>query len=166
MSLSKSHQTHLLIRKSMQPFLYFSCQSLLKFANFIMKFQILREVIQPMGRVERDAVMIQWKHWNTGLTWTDQSQACKPASRSARSTLPIVVNAGVLLELDRLPVQWVQVLVVVHQVVPELVALGCLTTNKRLVHVLNSWSKLALKTRNVLLEKHTEIFALGMVRKA
>ena len=56
-----------------------------KLADFVVKLQILRIVIQPA-----------------------------------------VVDTGVLLEVNWLPIQRIQVLVVVDQVVPELVTLGSL----------------------------------------
>ena len=43
---------------------------------------------------------------------------------------------GVCLEVHLLVVHWVEVLVVVHEVVPELVVFGSLPTQQWLVHVL------------------------------
>ena len=63
---------------------------------------------------------------------------------------PAVVGAGVLLEVHRLAVQRVEVLVVVHQVVPELVALRRLPADQRLLQVLDPGPELAARAALVV----------------
>ena len=59
---------------------------------------------------------------------------------------PAVVDTGVLLEVNWLPIQRIQVLVVVDQVVPELVTLGSLACQSLALFCVNQ-SELSIYRR-------------------
>ena len=89
--------------------------------------------------IKRDHYRPKWRRHHIDLNYPHQKLMCHILCPPTNNTnhLP-----GVLSKVHLLVIQRVEVLVMVHQVVPELVILGGLPTEQGLVHVLDPHTKL------------------------